>query len=85
MDKNHLVHNPWLGQRLSAAGHSCAGGSLRTDLFVEGGLRRDLQADQTVGSVPVSAGGGGQPSEGITLVIGGHRYGAEQKVGPLLP
>lgn len=56
-------------------------GSLRTELLIEGGLRRHLQADQTAGSVPVSAGGGAQPSEGITLVIGGHRYGAKQKVG----
>ena len=56
-------------------------GSLRTELFIEGGLRRHLQADQTAGSVPASAGGGGQPSAGITLVIGGHRYGAEQKGG----
>lgn len=41
--------------------------------------------EQTAGSGPVSAADGGQPSEGMTLVAGGHRDGAEQRVECALP
>lgn len=59
--------------------------SLRTELFIEGGLRRYLQVARTAGVGPVSAGGRGPPSERMALVLGGHRNEAEQKVECSLP